>query len=129
MVAHQITKGISVTVETKFNERFSDSDKSKYIFEYQVTIENQTDFPIQLMRRHWYIFDSLAGYSEVEGEGVIGEQPVIYPGDSYTYQSFCELITDFGHMRGKYLIERKTDGFRFYVDIPEFELITPSRLN
>lgn len=128
MINH-ITKGISVTVVTKYNQEYSDNEKGKFIFEYTVTIENQTNEPVQLLRRQWFIFDSLAGYNEVEGEGVIGEQPIIYPGDAYTYSSFCELSTDYGRMKGKYLMERKSDGFRFYAEIPEFELATNFKLN
>ena len=129
MVSNQITQGISISVEPVFNEKYSNLDKGQFIFEYQVTIENHTEFPVQLLRRTWDIFDSLSGHNHVEGEGVIGEQPVIYPNDAYTYRSYCDLSTDYGKMKGKYLMERKADGFRFFVDIPEFELVAPFKLN
>lgn len=124
----QITNGIGVTVEVNYNTQHSQPSMSQYLFVYKVTIENHLDLPVQLMRRHWNIFDSLQGHSDVNGEGVVGEKPVIYPGDAYTYESFCNLTSDFGMMSGKYMVERK-DGFRFEVEIPQFELITPARLN
>lgn len=81
------------------------------------------------MRRQWFIFDSNGTVREVEGEGVVGVQPVIAPGDSYSYVSGCNLKTDIGSMKGRYLMQRSIDNGEFLVDIPEFELIVPFRLN
>jgi len=124
----QITNGVSVTVEVKYNEQNSQPNSLNYLFVYKVTIENHLDLPIQLLKRHWNIFDSSLGHSIVDGDGVAGKKPVIYPGDAYIYESFCNLSSDYGTMDGNYLMERK-DGFRFEVQIPRFTLVTPARLN
>ena len=82
-----------------------------------------------MIARHWDIYDSSSEHSEVDGEGVVGEQPVLEPGEIFEYESACSLTTDIGKMSGRYLMERKVDKSRFYVAIPEFELIVPLRLN
>lgn len=99
------------------------------MFAYQISIENLSDYTIQLQRRQWFIFDSNGSQREVEGEGVIGEQPVMEPGETHSYVSGCNLNTDMGTMRGNYTMKRIADDTRFIVDIPEFELIAPYRLN
>ena len=99
------------------------------MFAYQITIENLSDYSIQLMRRQWFIFDSNGTQKEVEGEGVVGLQPVIEPGNDYSYVSGCSLTTDIGAMSGTYLMHRIADDTDFNVDIPEFQLIVPYRLN
>ena len=78
-----------------------------------------------MIARHWDIYDSSSEHSEVDGEGVVGEQP----GEIFEYESACSLTSDIGKMSGRYLMERKVDKARFYVAIPEFELIVPLRLN
>ncbi len=125
----QVTNGIAITVQTRFSEKHSFPERRQYLFGYRIIIENNSDFTVQLLRRHWYIFDSSGEVSQVEGEGVVGEQPVLHPGETYEYESACNLTTDFGKMHGTYLMERRSDGLFFKVDIPEFELITPYRLN
>jgi ApaG protein len=84
---------------------------------------------VRLLRRHWYITDSLAPPREVEGPGVVGETPAIAPGDTYTYASLCDLRSGAGRMRGTYLMHRISDGQRFVVDIPAFDLVYPVQLN
>ena len=81
------------------------------------------------MRRQWFIFDSNATVREVEGEGVIGVQPVLEPGEVHEYISGCNLKTSIGKMLGSYVMERLVDGKQFHVEIPEFNLIVPYRLN
>ena len=125
----QVTQGIKISVETAYQEGQSHPSKSHFFFSYKISIENQNDYTIQLLRRHWHIFDSSGEYSEVEGEGVVGQQPVIQPGEIYTYDSACNLSTDMGKMYGTYLMERIIDGSRFDVHIPEFHMVVPSRLN
>lgn len=125
----QITKGIKISVETTFREEYSSYNNSQFVFSYRISMENTSDYPVQLLRRHWYIFDSVSEYSEVEGEGVVGEKPELLPGDVYEYESSCSLLSEMGTMHGSYLFERKIDGAQFKVEIPEFELITPYRLN
>lgn len=127
--ATQATHGIKVSVETKFHTEHSNAENRHFLFLYIITIENRSDFAVQLVSRHWNIFDSSSELSKVDGEGVVGEKPVLEPGESFEYESACSLTTDIGKMNGTYLMERKIDKARFYVIIPEFELVAPQRLN
>jgi ApaG protein len=124
-----ITQGVKISVDTMYQEEYSNPDKEHFMFAYQITIENLSDYAIQLMRRQWFIFDSNGTQREVEGEGVVGEQPVIEPGEGHTYVSGCNLTTDIGSMTGTYLMHRIADETAFSVQIPEFHLIVPYRLN
>ncbi|MNJ99972.1 CO2+/MG2+ efflux protein ApaG [compost metagenome] len=124
-----ITQGIKISVDTIYQDEHSNPANGHFMFAYRIHIENLTDYEIQLMRRQWFIFDSNGVVREVEGEGVVGVQPVIGAGDSYSYVSGSNLKTDIGSMRGRYLMQRHLDGTEFMVDIPEFELIVPFRLN
>jgi ApaG protein len=108
-----ITEGVKVSVETI----------------YQPDIENVGNHAVQLMRRHWHIFDSNGTLREVEGEGVVGLQPIIEPGQSHEYVSGCNLKTDMGSMKGEYQMLRLVDEVLFDVAIPEFYLIAPYKLN
>lgn len=128
-MATQITNGIKVSVETFYQPEYSKPKDGKFIFSYQITIENQSEYPVQLLRRHWQIFDSSGERREVEGEGVVGEQPIILPGGKHQYMSWCHLNTEIGRMRGTYLMERQLDNERFRVRIPDFQLFVPYRLN
>jgi ApaG protein len=125
----QVTHGIKISVETKFQSEHSVAEHRHFLFSYCITIENNSDYTVQLLSRHWDIYDSSSEHSEVDGEGVVGEQPVLEPGELFEYESACSLTTDMGKMKGTYLMERKVDKARFYVTIPEFELIVPQRLN
>ena len=124
-----ITQGVKISVNTVYQEEYSNPDKEHFMFAYQITVENLSDYSIQLMRRQWFIFDSNGTQREVEGEGVVGLQPLIEPGESYSYVSGCNLTTDMGSMSGTYLMQRTADQVEFSVDIPEFHLIVPYRLN
>lgn len=128
MVA-EVTHGIRVSVITKYMDGHSNPDMHYFLFSYKIKIENNSEFAVQLLRRHWYIFDSTNGQREVEGEGVIGLQPTILSGESFKYESACDLTTDIGSMHGTYLMQRKIDGKQFEIKIPRFELIVPRRLN
>ncbi|KAA3653203.1 MAG: Co2+/Mg2+ efflux protein ApaG [Bacteroidetes bacterium] len=124
-----VTENIVITVDTKF-ERGNTLDLIEdFLFSYHIKIQNQSNQAVQLLSRHWYIFDSNGTYTEVKGEGVIGEQPIILPNQIHEYQSFCNLKTDIGMMWGTYLMKRMDDNKLFEAKIPEFQLITPSRLN
>jgi ApaG protein len=125
----QVTNGISISVQTQYSEKHSFPERRQFLFGYRIIIENNSEYTVQLMRRHWYIFDSSGEKSEVEGVGVVGEQPVLEPGQTHEYQSACNLTTDMGKMRGNYSMERQVDGLKFEVEIPEFQLITPFKLN
>jgi ApaG protein len=125
----QVTHGIRISVHTEYQDSYSRPEQRHFLFLYRISIENRSEFTVQLQRRHWHIFDSSGEFREVEGEGVIGQQPVLAPGEVYEYESACNLTTDMGKMYGTYLMEREHDRLRFNVHIPEFELIVPSRLN
>ncbi len=124
-----VTENIVISVKAKYEQGNSFPSKNNFFFSYHIKIQNQGNVAVQLLRRHWYIFDSNGEYSEVKGEGVIGEQPIILPNQIHEYESFCNLQTDIGMMWGSYLMKKVEDNKLFEVKIPEFELITPSRLN
>src|SRR5689334_15842375 len=125
----QITQGVKVSVETEYQPSYSSPSQYHYVFTYRITIENQSDFTIQLMRRQWFIHDAGFQPREVEGEGVVGQQPVLEPGQSHQYVSGCNLKSGIGKMVGTYLMERIVDGTTFRVNIPEFIMVAPIRLN
>lgn len=128
-MVQQITEGISITVETYYNHEQSNALLNEHTFAYRVSIDNFSNYPIKLLRRHWQIFDSNGTYREVEGEGVVGQQPVLEPGDSFQYMSGASIRTEMGRMLGKYQMENMLNKKLFTVDIPEFELIAPHKLN
>ena len=125
----RVTKGIQITVRTEYQPAHSQPQNGYYLFSYYITIENKSDMEVKLLRRHWNIFDSNGEYRQVDGEGVIGEQPTLQPGEAYEYESACNLNTDMGKMDGTYLMERVVDKLQFYVTIPAFEMVVPLRLN
>ena len=124
-----ITEGVQVSVETFYQEDYSNPLQGEYMFAYRVEIENYNSFPVQLHRRHWFIFDSNATRREVEGEGVVGVQPVILPGETYRYVSGCKLKTEMGRMVGTYEMENLDTREQFTVQIPSFEMIVPYKNN
>lgn len=123
------TQGVKVTVTTNYLPDYSSPAQQHFVFAYKINIENLSEFTVKLLRRHWFIHDSNGVVREVEGEGVVGQQPVLEPGDSHEYVSGCNLKTGIGKMRGTYLMERLVDGEQFQVAIPEFVLIVPYKLN
>ena len=125
----KVTSGVKISVQTQYRDALSNPKKNHYFFSYKIQIENLSNQEVQLLKRHWFIFDSAGIYSEVEGEGVIGEQPYIKPGESYTYESGCNLLTEIGTMSGSYLMQQTFNGSTFDVQIPEFTLIAPFKLN
>ena len=128
-MVNQVTSGVRITVETGFEERYSDMESANFVFTYRITIENTNDFPVQLITRHWDIFDSNGELTTVDGEGVVGKQPILYPGEYYNYESACNLKTTMGRMSGYYNMVRITDNKKLRVEIPEFELAVPFMLN
>jgi ApaG protein len=125
----KITQGILIQAEPEFNEVYSSAERDNYVFTYHIAIHNNTNFACQLLSRKWIIFDSIGVQSEVNGEGVIGVQPIIKPGEVYRYDSYCPIKSDIGYMKGIYQMKRINDNSLFEVQIPLFELITPCRLN
>ncbi|MFV8226809.1 Co2+/Mg2+ efflux protein ApaG [Christiangramia aquimixticola] len=125
----KITKGIRISVETTFEGMLYKNYKLKYAFGYQISIENQSNTPVQLKSRFWEIRDALNETQIVAGEGVIGKQPVINPGESHTYNSGCLLTGPFGSMRGFYSMIDLNTGNPFKVNIPTFKLSATYALN
>ncbi|MCU0393121.1 MAG: Co2+/Mg2+ efflux protein ApaG [Thermoflexibacter sp.] len=125
----EITQGVKVSVRPQYMPDYSKPEYSHFVFAYHITIENYSEYTVQLLRRHWFIFDANATVGEVEGEGVIGQQPILEPGDKHHYSSGCNLKTTMGKMKGTYLMERVSDGHQFEVTIPEFIMIVPYILN
>jgi ApaG protein len=121
------TNGIKVSVEPKF-EGFS-TQLNKFVFSYKVIIENKGNETVQLLRRHWFIFDSTGSKNEVEGEGVIGKQPILAPNQMHEYTSWSPIYTEIGTMHGTFLMKRLSDNHQFKVTVPQFQFITPYRLS
>jgi ApaG protein len=120
-----ITRSILVSVETAYLESHSSPDDSQYFWAYRVTIENQGVETVQLLSRHWMITNARGEFTEVKGPGVVGEQPLLKPGQSFVYTSGAPLNTPSGMMGGSYLME--TDrGERFDIEIPTFSLDRPN---
>lgn len=123
-----VTEGIKISVEASYLAEQSEPERDKYIFAYQIAIENRGEEPAQLLSRHWVIKDAFHAVEEVRGEGVVGETPYLEPGESFSYTSFCPLPTDFGTMRGTYTMQRP-DGREFEAVIAPFALLTTALLN
>jgi ApaG protein len=134
--AHQMPDVI-ITVETQYIEAQSTPADQRYIFAYHVDIYNPSIHPIQLLTRHWSITDGDGKKEEIQGDGVVGENPIIAPGDSYQYSSGAALSTQVGSMSGHYGMrlcleaeeETVTDALLFDAMIPVFTLAVPSALN
>jgi len=119
-----MTNAIDIDVETFFIEAQSNPDKDYYVFAYTITITNNGYEPATLLRRHWIIKDFNQKVLEVQGDGVIGEQPRLEPGEHFTYTSGTSIETDVGTMKGSYTMQ--TDGGdEFDTSIPEFVLSAP----
>jgi len=123
------TQGVEVSVETYYQPDYSNPLSGEFMFAYRITIDNHNNFSVKLHRRHWHIFDSNGEYREVEGEGVVGVQPVLQPADRYQYVSGCNLRSEMGRMSGTYQMENIDDRKFFEVDIPAFEMIVPFKNN
>src|SRR5947207_12251932 len=127
----ETTRSIKVTVRPFYLEQHSSPAEGHYVWAYHVVIENTGGETVQLRNRHWRITDARGRLQEVRGPGVVGEQPVLAPGESFEYTSSCPLPTSSGFMVGDYEMETKT-GESFLVRIPAFSLDTPqqpTRLN
>jgi ApaG protein len=121
----QITKGIKISVKTKYNGTSYRNNKLYYIFAYFITIENKSSETVQLTDRFWKIYDSLNNTEIIKGEGVVGQTPVLKPNDNYTYNSGCFLESPIGAMKGFYTMINCSTLEQFKVIIPTFQLTTP----
>lgn len=125
----QITAGVKVSVDVIYQPEYSNPEKLHFMFSYQITIENLSVNTIQLISRHWDIFDAIGLHKEVDGEGVVGEKPILAPGASYQYVSGCNLNSEIGYMQGYYAMQKEHEAETFNVDIPRFNLIATFKLN
>ena len=119
---------LEISVATQFLDEQSDPDGGRYVFAYTIRIHNRGRLPAQLLDRHWLITDGNGKVQEVEGEGVVGEQPWLRPGEGFEYTSGAVLETDIGTMRGSYDV-LADDGTRFATPIPAFTLSVPRTLH
>lgn len=124
----QTTRGITVTVLPSYLEDQSSPAEGHYVWAYRVRIDNGSSETVQLKRRHWKITDAMGRVQEVQGAGVVGEQPVLEPGASYEYTSGTPLGTPSGIMVGAYQMEN-TDGMVFDIAIPAFSLDSPHEVH
>lgn len=115
----------TISVQTQFIPEQSDTGDSKFVFSYTITITNNTDKAFQVMSRYWLITDADGETTTVEGEGIVGEQPHIIPGTSYTYTSGCLLKTPLGTMQGYYQVVDDNQQTSI-IDIPVFQLALPN---
>lgn len=126
--ASAITEGIRIEVRSEYSPSRSAPQNSHWFFVYTITITNEGDRPAQLVSRHWTITNAKGETSEVRGPGVVGEQPRLEPGKSFTYTSACPLETSFGTMAGTYQF-RRDDGETFTARVPTFSLAMPYAIN
>jgi ApaG protein len=120
------TRGIAVSVEPTYLETRSSPESSQYLWVYRVIIENQGRETVQLLSRHWMITNARGELTEVKGPGVVGEQPILKPGQRFEYTSGAPLNTPSGMMGGAYQMESE-GGERFDIEIPTFSLDCPSQ--
>lgn len=123
-----VTDGIRVEVKSDYRPDRSEPQRRRWLFSYTVTISNEGTAPAQLVTRHWIIQDGNGQREEVRGDGVVGHQPRLEPGQSFEYTSFCVLQTSHGSMRGTYQMVRD-DGTRFDAVIAPFPLVVPELVN
>ncbi|MEK9713489.1 MAG: Co2+/Mg2+ efflux protein ApaG [Thalassolituus sp.] len=124
----KLDDSVAVAVESEYLEEQSIPEDDRYVFAYHISITNEGDQGATLRSRHWFIADGNNDVHEVKGEGVVGEQPTIEPGETYRYSSGSVLATRVGSMRGYYVMEAD-DGTLFHATIPVFTLASPNALN
>ena len=125
----KILDQIKINVKSSFLKVKSSVKKSVYFFMYKVTIVNNTDKKIQLINRHWHISDANKNTQVIDGEGVIGQQPILNIGDSFEYASFCPIKTGFGTMSGYYTFKEIDTNKLYKGSIPKFILVSPTQIN
>ena len=125
----KVTEGVRISVEVFYQPDYSQPSSGEFMFAYRITITNESEYAVKLLRRHWNITDANGITREVEGEGVVGQQPVINPGASHQYVSGSALKTEIGKMSGTYTMQRLFDNEKFKVHIPEFQMVAPYKSN
>lgn len=126
---YEITEGIRIGVKSEFRREHSMSDLRKFVFAYRIEIANESSEAVQLLRRRWLIVDAFGQRQIVEGEGVVGQQPIIQPGEAYSYASWSMFQTPLGNMSGYYTMIRHDPPEEFLVRIPSFTLEAPFLAN
>jgi ApaG protein len=127
-VSDALTEGVRVSVKARYSPEHSDPGDSRWFFLYTITIANESDQQVKLLNRNWLILDATGKSEEVHGPGVVGEQPVIEPGQSFEYTSGCPLQTPFGSMAGTYELQR-ADGTQLEAEIRIFQLREPRAIH
>ena len=127
-MSETVTRGIRIIVQPRFVAEQSDPSASHFLFAYHITIRNEGDVPAKLLTRHWVITDANGQVEEMHGEGVVGEQPYLRPGQGFRYSSAASLETPVGSMQGSYQMVAD-DGSHFDAPIPAFRLAMPGMLH
>jgi ApaG protein len=120
---------VKISVQTFYIENASNPLGGEFLFAYRINIENKNEFPIQLLTRKWRIADPLKPIQWIEGEGVIGKQPIIQPDQVFQYESYCQLSTEIGSMRGSYTFKNLYSNELFEVNTPSFSMVYDGLLN
>lgn len=128
-MATTVTQDIQVTARCRYEAAHSDPTIGRFIFSYRITIMNRGRETVRLKSRHWIVRDSLAARRSIEGPGVVGETPILGPGEEFSYGSMCDLRSGYGTMEGTYRMVRTQDGREFDVDIPSMSLEFPHGWN
>ncbi len=128
-IYNSVTDDISVSVIATYEPSHSNIERSQFAFSYEITIMNLSSFRVQLLSREWFIRDLLDGEHHVAGDGVIGLQPIIEPGESFMYSSWTPLSSTIGSMDGNYLFINLDNQKEFKVEVPRFELIAGFKKN
>lgn len=125
----QVTAGVRVRVETQYQFDASRPEAQIYIYAYRIRIKNLNEAPVQLLSRHWEITDCHQNTRIVDGEGVVGKQPLLESGEEFVYVSGCQIASEIGKMVGHYQMWDPISGNHFQVQVPEFILEMPFKLN
>lgn len=129
MIFSATTQGVKVSARVMYQPRHSQPAAGDFVFAYEITIENQSQRTIQLISRAWNIVDAYGLHRKVEGEGVVGRQPKLAPGEKHSYISGCHINAPFGKMFGTYTMQRLADDSLFEVEIPVFYMEAPIKMN
>ncbi len=124
-----ISKGVEISVEVFYQPEYSQPVLHEFMFAYRISIINHNPFTVQLLRREWSIFDSSGEHRQVEGDGVVGQQPVLSSNENFQYVSGCNLKTEMGKMWGTYEMLNTNSQQKFKVEIPAFQMIAPMKNN
>lgn len=126
---NKIISSVKIHVKTWFRSDLSNPEENQYFYNYRIYIENKGNEPIQLLHRHWMVEQLIYGIQHVDGPGVVGEQPLIHPGERYEYVSGCEFWMPIGRMSGFYSFQNLETEQLFSVPIPHFTLEFPPFLS